>query len=476
MKKTISLLLAALMLLCALPALAEEEPVTVGMPNPMSEYAGIAEIKEDHPEIEIEEPPEGAEDIRYFVIEMQEGYAIADIQFVLNGIEYDYRCVNRDEEDEFFNKDNGYLAGLYYDFDVEKVEPVPMDGYNCNMGIYYNTAEQVGFVSWFDFETELAYSLSASAPLDTLLETGRALLKSNLSYTTVAGTLLSYQNDVLRLQLWNGNLVNIPCDIETDAAAGDIVSISYAGDLLNRPYIVRVNVLEPAGRFTGTVTAHDSNSVTVKAAGGSQIVFQLTEFTAITGEDTEIKNNAQVSVTYSGSLTAQIFAFEICIDVPGEEMDPKLIDKELKGTVTKLTKITITVKTSKGKKYSFKRTADTVYSGKHTLKVNCTVTVRYDGYASATPAAKEITVTKAAPKPTPTPDPTPKTRKAEGIVTSVCGIWITLDDGHVYTVNSAHCKITGPDYCMVGARAVFRYYKSGSDRVCTSAKFEIKVY
>ena len=476
MKKWISLLLAALLLLGSLSVLADDAPTMAGMPNPMSEYTGIAEIKEDHPEIEIEEPPEGATNIQYFVIEMQEGYAIADIRFTLDGVEYDYRCVQRDEDDEFFNKDNGYLPGLYYDFDDFEIEPVPMDGYDCNMGIYYCTADQIGFVSWYDFETQCAYSLSASAPKDVLVATGRTLLKSNLQNTTVAGTVLSYANDMLRLKIWNGNIVNIPCGNDIDVAPGDIVSVVYAGDLLKSPYIIRVNVLEPAGRFSGTVVAHDNSSVTVKAKNGSQIIFTLTENSMITGEDTEIKNNAQVSITYSGSLASTVYAFEICIDVPGEEMDPSLIDKELSGTVIKLTKTTVTIKTSKGKKYSFRRTGDTIYSGSHSLKVNCTVNVRYDGYASATPDAKEITVTKAAPKPTPTPKPTPKTRTVEGTVVAVCGIWITLDDGHVYTVNTAHCKITGPDYCDVGAHAVFHYYKDGNDRICTTARFELKVY
>lgn len=476
MKKFISILLAAMLLLGSVSVLADDAPALAGMPNPMSEYAGLAEIKEDHPEIEIEEPPEGAENIRYFVIEMAEGYAIADIQFTLDGIDYDYRCVQRDEDDDFFNEDNGYLAGLYYDFDVQQVEQVDADGQTVNMGLFYCTASGIGFTAWYDFETQCSYSLSAAAPQEVLAETGRTLLRSNLANTTVAGTVISYENDTLRVKIWNGNIVSFPCAYEFYANPGDIVRVVYAGDLLNDPYVINVNVLESAGLFCGTVVAHDAGSVTVRAANGSQIVFKITENTVITGEAEEIKNNAQVSVTYSGSPGTTVYAFEISIDVPGEELDPSLIDKELSGTVLRLTSSTVTVRTSKGKNYSFKRVPGTVYSGKYDLKVNTTVTVRYDGYASASPDAKEITVTKAAPKPQPTPKPTPKSRRAEGTVTAVCGIWITLDDGHVYTVNTAHCKITGPDYCAVGAHAVFHYYKDGSDRICTTARFELKVY
>ena len=476
MKKILSLILALVLLAGALPAPAEEEPMLIGMPNPMNEYAGIAEMKEDYPDIEMEEPPEGATDIRYSVADADDVPLFAEIMFTYNGKEYTYRCLPRDEDAIVFDRDSGYLAGLYYDFDVEEIVPVTAGDTPYNMGLHYYTPEGVGCVDWYDFEAHCEYSVGGTAEREELFAVAQAILEKNAQHTSVEGTLLAFDNDTLTLRLDNSNTLRFPCTLDIEAAPGDRVSVTYVGELTKSPTVIRLNVLYETMSFVGTVTAHDDSSVTVKAKNGSTIVFKLTEYTVIAGEDTVIRNNAQVTVAYTGDLTSAVYAFEVYIDVPGEEMDPKLIDKTLTGTVTKLTRSKLTIRTSKGKTYSFRRVSGTEYTGKYELKVNCTVTVRYDGYASATPDAKEIHVKNAAPKPTPTPKPTKKLKKAEGTVTAVCGIWITLDDGHVYTVNSANCTIKGSEMCEIGSHAVFRYYKSGSDRICESATFELRVY
>lgn len=467
MKKIVSVFMALVLLLGAVCTGAAETGFA-GMPNPMTEYASLEELTDEYPGLEMEEVPEGAEEVHYFVITAG-SYAVADVQFKLDGIDYDYRAVQCVENDAAFYAAFGELAGLFYEFDVSTQETAE----GRLLHIRYCTSEQVGAVEWFDDEADCAYSLSANAPLKALKETAAKLVKSNSSLAVAEGTVLAFENGQLKLRLLNGNVVTLACDTEEEIVPGDSVELTYAGDLLNAPYIVKLEVTEPAGLFSGTVTAHDNRSVTVKAANGSTLVFALTGNTVIAGADTAIKNHAQVTVTYSGSLTGTVSAFEVYIDVPGEEMDPSLIDKTLSGTVTKLTGSLLSIKTNKGKKYSFKITRDTEENGKYELKVNCTVTVRYDGYASNTPDAKEITVTKAAPKPTPKPtkEPTPKTKKVSGTITAVCGVWITLDDGHVYTVNSSYTKIKNADLCEIGNWADLTYYKDGSDRICTKATF-----
>lgn len=476
MKKYLMIALALMLLFGAANAFADEAPGFAGMPNPMNEYAGIGEIREDYPAVEMAEPPAGASDILYFVIDSGNGFPFAEIRYTLDGAEYTYRCLPRPADVTVFDADYGYLAGLYYEFDVNETAEVTAGASAVKMDLHYYTADGIGCAIWYDAEAGCEYSLAATAPLETIRAAATALAEANTQYSSVSGTLAAISDTAITLQLGNGNTVVIPCTLDTEAGAGDAVTVVYTGSLAADPYVIAVRVDSRAAVFTGTVTAHDKNTVTVQAASGTTLVFSLSGSTAVAGEDTEIKNNAQVTVTYTGSLEEGVSALEIHIDVAGEEIDPKLIDKELKGTVVKLTKKYVQIKTSKNKKYKFMRTADTEYTGKHKLEVNCTVVVTYDGYASKAPDAKIIRVT-AAPKPAPTPDPEPKLKKATGNITAVCGIWITLDDGKVYTVNSANCEIDNPQYCGIGHEAVFQYYKVDGERICKKATFkELKVY
>lgn len=473
--KKISILVMALIMLVSLTALADGEPM-VGMPNPMSEYAGMEGILEEYPAIEMAEPPAGAQDVLYFVIDSGDGYPVAEIRYTIDGTEYTYRCLPREKDVTVFGADAGYLAGLYYDFDVNETAEVAAGASEVAMDLHYCTAEGIGCAVWYDAEEACEYSVSAKAPLETIRAAATELAKSNTQYSNVSGRVTEITDNGLTLLVENGNVITIPSGIDTDAAVGDEVTVVYTGALTDNPYVISITVDSKAAVFSGTVTAHDKESVTVQAASGTTLVFKLSGDTLIAGADKEIKNHAQVTVTYTGSIEAGANALEVQIDVAGDEIDPALVDKELKGTVIKLTKKYVQIKTDKNKKYKFNLTSETQYTGKTKLAVNATVVVTYDGYASKTPDAKIIKVT-AAPKPTPTPAPQPKLKKVTGTVTAVCGIWITLDDGNVYTVNGANCTIKNQKYCKVGYEATLQYYKENGERICKKATFsEPRVY
>lgn len=495
MKKTLPLILAILMLVCALPTGADICSPTgadidsltgadidsvsgglfAGMPSPMHEYLSMKDLNEDYPSLEMAEPPVDAENILYLVIDGGDDYPIGEIRFTLNGIEYSYRSCAFAEGDSPFNSDAN-LAGLYYQFDFEDTDVIPTGSQFITMHVCHNEAENIGYAEWYDADAGCGYSVSASTSVSELVVMASELIESSSSSATIQGVIGVISDTSLMMRLENGNIVSLPLSIETYAKPGDFVEVQYVGNLMSNPLVLNISVLYASASFSGTVVAHDQNSVTVESASGTTIKFLFSVDTQVTGAAKEIKNNAQVSVTYSGDLTSSVYAYEICIDVPGSELDPSLIDKNLTGTVTKLSNSQMTIKNSKGKKYSFKLVSTTKYIGKYKLEVGCTVNVTYDGYASKTPDAKIVKTTKEAPDPTPTPTPAKKLKKAEGTVTNVMGIWITLDDGHTYTVNGATCKITGADFAVVGAHAEFRYYKSGSERIVEKATFDFLDY
>lgn len=475
MKKILSVLLAVMMLVGALSVSAD---VLVGMPNPMNEYESIEALIEDYRGIEMAEPPAGSENVSIYAIDSGNGSPIAQIVFTNGGAEYTYRAYMRDEEEEpVYNADTGYLPGLYYNFDVDRVEAVTAGDISYNMHILYYTPENVGAAIWYDTEAGCEYSVAAAASLDAIKAMASELAYMNDSYSEVGGTVLASDGSTLTLRVPNGSVIVFALPFDYSVIPGDYVMLAYTGAAGVDATIVNIDVLYDAHTFSGTVTAHDKDTVSVKAKNGTLLKFNLLEYTTITGNDTAIKNNAQVTVTYAGDLAEAVYAYEVSIDVAGSELDPKLIDKTLSGTVTKLKTGSFQVKMKNGKKYSFKRTAETEYTGKYKIAVGCTVTVTYDGYASDTPDAKIVKVT--AKKVDPTPDPTPKPVKlktAKGTVTTVCGIWIGLDDGQIYTVNSAECNIKGGDFLEPGAYAVIKYYKDGNERIAREATFELLVY
>ena len=444
-----------------------------GMINPWTEYASLDDLCEDHPGFELDELPNGATDILYRVLE-EPDRTLYEIQFRLDKGEFTYRLLPSTEP----VADVTEISGAYGPWDTDESGTQLLNGVTYPYAKQFNKSEMRGNIYLFDPEEDMCYDLSSlGIDLETLMGIANGMFYSEVQTSTVSGSVLSFTDSELKLLADNLNTLVFHPYIKLSLHRGDYVTVTYAGSFSSgdEPEVTAVDVIESSHTFSGTVTKHDENSVTVAAGSGAVITFMLAGHTEITGEENVIKNNATVTVTYAGDIAEYPTAFEVDVVVPGDELDPELIDKTLTGSVIKLSKKSITIKTSKGKKWTFVRTSDTLIDErKGDLELNATVKITYDGYASDQPNAKKIQVTASAPEPTPVPThkPDPDYYNVEGYVKSVNGIWIVLEeDGKTYTVNAADCVITGAENLMPGAYAELVYYKEGSKRICIVARF-----
>ena len=412
-------------------------------------------------------PAEGT-DVLYQSIDGEIGTPeIAQIRFTLDGVEYYYRakaCEN------IMNLQD--ISGLYYDYDVDETVQSVSTGIYIEYAIQYCTPSGIGHTTWFDPDSKCQYDLSAQTTAENLKSVTELVAAKDIYSDSIQGIVTAIGKDEITLSMENGNIVKIPCRIDTDAKAGDKVNLWYSGTIGNDDAMVLyIEVIEAAGTYSGEVVKKDDTSITI-AKENEAYTFILGDTVEITGAQ-KVKVGDIISVVYTGQMgeKATVIKIEVEFSAPEEpEVDPELIDKTLKGTVTKVHSKNISIVTSKGKKYTFIRTKNTVYSGNFPLQVGCTVCVRYDGYASKKPDAKEIEVL-SAPAPTPTDDPKPKTHTVTGTVESLCGIWIVLSDGHTYTVNSANCNIQDEQYRDIGASIQITYYMDGDERIAVKAKF-----
>lgn len=468
--KLIALLMALMMMLGTVAVLAEGGDTTgvAGMVNPWTEYSSVEALQADYPSFEIDELPKNAENVTYAVLDTEE-YVMFEVRFTLDGTDYTYRI----RPSEAALADPTEMSGLYYTWDQNKSGKQNFNGIAYPFVKQYNSVERVANVYLYDPEAKISYDLSASnVDFVTVTDVADVMFSGEVQVTIVSGSVLSYENGELKILTDNLQTIVFHFIPDEEIGRGDYINVSYVGAFSTKgePTVAQIEIVDKAETFSGTVTKHDKDYVQVDSGNGSSIRFMLADYTILSGEEKEIKNNATVTVTYSGDISEYPTAFEVYTEVKGDELPERLIDKTLTGTVVKLNKNSITILTEKGKKWTFNRTADTEYpKGKAKLTVDCTVKITYDGYASSKPDAKKIQVTKA-------PDPKPKYHDVTGIVQSVNGIWIVLDDGKTYTVNGANCKITGQDFLVPGALAILRYYKDGNDRICVKAEFQLRVF
>ena len=456
--------------------------MVIGMPNPMVKYQNLEDIHADYPEIDMTAVPESASDIRYYVI-TGGAYPIAEILFTINGVEYTYRCSPCAGDPEA----TAGISGLYYEFDVNEAEIKKVNGASVQYSIHYCTADRIGHISTVDDESGCVYDISGQTDLATLKEAGNQVLQRNAGHTGLTGYVLDVGDGKIKVLTENGNTLVFDLTIEANVAAGDQIRFYYAGTLPNSVMLTDIEVLQHGASFGGIVSAHSASSVTVEAYNGNKISFGIDANTAVTGEASVIQDGAIVTVYYSGDLSGNPYVYEVVIEVQGggksggsssgssssgsgsSSSDDSLIDKTLKGTVNKLSDDSIRIKTAKGNKYTFKLTNKTKYTGDYVLEVGGQVTITYDGYASDSPLAKIVHIRSEA-EPTPTVDPTPEYKSVSGVVTSVVGNWITLENGRCYTL--IECTGYREGDCEVMNIAHFQYYKANGEYIVVEAWFE----
>lgn len=157
MKKIIAILLAASMLLAFTGCGKKEEQPEAGMPNPMTEIS--AEEMEFYVNV-----PEGAEDVKYFVIEDGDD-KMYQVDYTLDGKDYCYRIQGTSDVASYD------MSGIYADkWETEDASVMDRDA-------VVMTSSEGSVIYWLDVAPGINYTLSSSQKLTAaeLTEAAEAL-------------------------------------------------------------------------------------------------------------------------------------------------------------------------------------------------------------------------------------------------------------------------------------------------------------
>lgn len=271
------------------------------------------------------------------------------------------------------------------------------------------------------------------------------------------GVVIDETADTLTVMNEFGTLLTfVPGEGLEMPALGSTVTVDYSGDLTTQLVADAVTVDAAPVALTANVTvaAIGENVFTATLEDGTQKEFRFNETTAITGKAAALEAGQKVTVTYVETAYSAV-AQQIEIAEPVVVVEPveDVTNKTLSGKVTKLTDSKITIKTKKGKSWTFKYSKKSKVSGKYDLKVGCTVTITYDGYASKNPLAKKIKVTKAAAN--------------YKTMSGTCSQYLKddcmlLKNGHYFYIKGA--KMTGKGNPGVGTKCTITYYVKNGEK------------
>ena len=142
MKKTIAILLAAVMVLALAACAKNDKQPDTGMPNPMRE------VSADEMEFNVN-VPKGAEDVKYFIIE--DGDSKMDqVSYTLDGKDYCYRMQQTNEVASYD------MSGIYAD--KWETENTKVSG--CDAVVM--TSSEGSVIYWLDVVPGINYTLSCS--------------------------------------------------------------------------------------------------------------------------------------------------------------------------------------------------------------------------------------------------------------------------------------------------------------------------
>ena len=260
----------------------------------------------------------------------------------------------------------------------------------------------------------------------------------------------------------NGNALTFKLkDDATDYPdIGAFIEIAYSGDLSSVILVETITVLTPATQKTvsGTVTAIETGKITVKPGKGNSVVCNLISSTYVSGKAETYKEGDTVTVTYAECvqfMTTVNLATHIEVTRIKQEKkteDEDTTNKQLTGVVTYWDGSKLSIRTSKGKTWTFKINSHTKYPSRKELDEGCTATVTYDGYASAHPYAKKINVTK-----TKSETERGKTYKKTGVCGQYAEDWcMVLKDGTYFEIAGA--KHSGKSHRGEGYKVTITYY------------------
>ncbi|MDO5110717.1 MAG: hypothetical protein Q4E65_00265 [Clostridia bacterium] len=450
------------------PTVAAAEEPAVGLPNPIVEVDGYKALTDAVPGTMLSDAPVGASDVTYSYINGEP--IISQIMFTYGGNEYTYRAAQAAENAQ---QD---ISGVY-DALPKTSENNATDG-----GVYklqYDGKTTIGLATWYYAPTGCQYSLftptgcdvsqqieevvDALLPIDTGAE--ETAQKPPVTGEVTGKVLQVETNDIIvNLDDDSTHVFMLTHIYNVEAKPGDVVKITYGGDLSDSPEALEIEVQasEKAEQMVnGTISQCEDNFVHVKTETDNVYGFIVDKDTKLTGAAKALKENNIVTVTYTGDLTNMPVAKKIDTVVVVPDAPDPLVNKTLKGTVKSLASKSFVLHTDSGSNYTFPKDGNTKISGKYDLAKGAKVKVTYDGYASKSPYAKKIEVLAPA-DPTP-PSPTPVVTPTQ--LYSVSGRIISKS-GNVLAIENGACKtfsfilnnavIQGNGY--VGGNAEVTYY------------------
>ncbi len=503
------LLVAALMILSAGCGILQKEAPSqeTGIPNPVKPISSFRDLMTAAPEINMSDAPSGSEGVIYSLITDGVSPAIAQIEFRYQGNEYCYRAAACRSEASM--KD---ISGVYSTFSSSEVLSVKDGGVEIGqIRLQTSSGSSKGLATWFCLPTKCQYSLfsetAANGNKDIQKTAGKLFMIRHdkngnpLQYlpestpepkpepepteepveekpvSVVIGTVIKIGDGKLTIKMSNGNSLTFGLTQagQVQAAPGDVVRITYYGDVLDSPAAETVEVTQKSSQsVSGTIVQYTASNLYLRRSDGNIFGFTITNDTVVTGAASTLSVNAVVTVYYTGVLSGSPVAVSVQIEKNGHvepepTIDPSLINKKLNGTVYQLSRKKLSIETNSGHRYSFVRTEDTEYSGSYPLELGCTVRVTYDGYASKTPDAKVIKVT-APPEPVP---PKPVYHHAEGYVEDFGGMNLRLNNGMDFDVSYASHSGNAPH--QAGSYATVTYYVEGGRNYATRIVWDLRV-
>ena len=379
--------------------------------NPINQMPDYKTLADAQPSIKLNDVPEGSTEVSYGWLNNIP--AIDQIDFTYDGHSYCFRAAACPAGTAPFD-----ISGVYGQF--PSISPVEVSSENQAGGSYtlrYDSQSGKGLANWNSEMVETQYSLYSE-----------------------------------------------------DACKGDKIEDMAFVKVMEMLYIYD----QDAKTVSGTVLDTTKNTLALNITNGSSVVLNCEHIKSVT-----VKNGDAVDVLYLGEISGDA---EVVRIIPiGSTSAPA--DNTFSGNIFKHIDNLIYVLTDDENVFPFEITSSTVVSGasgKLAENEDVVVTFKGDLYSVpyVAPVAVEVNVTHVGVAPTPepvqpvipAPAPAPAyiDRNIDGVVTSVCGIWVTVN-GTVFEVNGARCYLNGQP--RVGGYASINFRDFGSYKVVTSAYF-----
>lgn len=470
--------------------------------SPIHEVADYNALLTAVPDVLLADAPKGSTNVTYSYIDGTP--VIAQIQFTLDGNEYTYRgaATTREKQTD--------ISGVYDKLDKTAVMVAP-DSDELIGGEYelkYAAGSSVGVATWYYEPTECQYCVYTPTGCDvsqgivTVVKQVMPIASTAIDVSTPSGkvegaTVVSAQDGEMIVNTADGKTLQFDLSMfsEMDIKAGDVVDISYYGDLTDWPLALTVEKSAAAAaasasatQVSGTVYSYTNTSVYVSTDSGMVYGFVVNADTKFTGQSATLKAGNSVTVTYTGTdLASNVVAatIETTNVVAGKDKNPSggsssggsssgsgstsLENKRLTGYVTYYNGNQLSMQTGSGHEFTFRITSFTSIYGHHNLGIGSRVRVVYDGYASDSPAAKKIEVYSGED-----PNPTPNRHTMNGYLISYSGTSILIDTAsgnqHDFTITSS-TNIIGGGQAGAPLRVTYIGAEDG-DKIATKIVFE----